>query len=296
LNAHHRLLAALACVALAFPAASQGQSTRRGAPSSRSTDNGYPELTLKRELIVGGLGAGLLATGLLLPSSSRTVPAGGLDPSEISLGIDRHVVGNNGLTSNTASNWTRNGAMVLPFVLAFGLAQPGHRWDGFGPRTAVYVETMLFSQGVTMMGKVTGDRPRPFAYLPETDRPDDPSYDVTQDRTFRSMPSGHASSAFTGVGIAITEDLLSRPDAHWAERFAIGFLGGGLGGATAALRVTAGQHFPTDVMAGGAIGLATGIAVPLLHRGSRPMPSAKAWLEVLGGVAAGTMVGVVAGL
>jgi membrane-associated phospholipid phosphatase len=247
-------------------------------------------------LILTGLGAGLLTTGFLLPDSDRTVPAGGLDPTEISWGIDRHVVGNRGIRSNTASAWTRNAAMAMPFVLAFALAEPGHRWEGFGARTAVYAETLLFSQGVTVMGKAAWDRPRPFAYVPEAGRPDDPNYDVTQPRTFHSMPSGHSSSAWTGVGIAMTEELLSRPDAHWAERFAVGFVGGGLAGATAALRLTAGQHFPTDVMAGGAIGLATGITIPLLHRGDEPMPPLKSWLQVLGGAAAGTVVGVVAGL
>jgi membrane-associated phospholipid phosphatase len=287
---------ALAVLTAAGPVAARAQVGPTDLGTPPATRTGYPELHLKRELIISGLGAGLFATGLLLPSSTRTVPAGGLDPAEISLGIDRHVVGNTGLTSNTASAWTRNTAMAMPFVLGFVLAEPGHRWDGFGPRTAVYAETLLFSQGVTLMGKEAWERARPYAYIPESERPDEPIYDVTQARTFRSMPSGHASSAWTGVGIAMTEELLSRPDAHWAERFAVGFVGGGLAGATAALRLTAGQHFPTDVIAGGGIGLVTGVTIPLLHRGDRPMPPLKSWLEVLGGTAAGTVVGVIAGL
>jgi len=282
-----RLLVALAVLTAAGPAAAGAQV----APAHE-----YPELHLERELIISGLGAGLLVGGFLLPSSSRIVPAGGLDPAEISLGIDRHVVGNTGITSNTASAWTRNAAMAMPFVLGFVLAEPGHRWEGFGPRTAVYAETLLFSQGLTVMGKTALERPRPYAYIPESERPDDPNYDVTRARTFHSMPSGHSSSAWTGVGIAMAEELLSRPDAHWAERFVVGFVGGGLAGATAALRLTAGQHFPTDVIAGGGIGLATGVTIPLLHRGNRPMPPLKSWLEVLGGAAAGTVVGVIAGL
>jgi membrane-associated phospholipid phosphatase len=291
-----RLLVALTVLTAVGPAAAGAQVRRTDSGAPSATRAGYPELSLKREIIVSGLGAGLFATGLLLPSSTRTVPAGGLDPAEISLGIDRHVVGNKGIRSNTASAWTRNTAMAMSFVLGFVLAEPGHRWDGFGPRTAVYAETLLFSQGVTLMGKAAGERPRPYAYMPESERPDDPIYDVTQARTFRSMPSGHSSSAWTGAGIAMTEELLSRPNAHWAERFAVGFVGGGLAGATAALRLTAGQHFPTDVIAGSGIGLVTGVAIPLLHRGDRPMPPLKSWLEVLGGAAAGTVVGVIAGL
>jgi len=286
---------ALAVLTAAGPAAA-GAQVRRTDPGPEAAHGDFPELRLKRELILTGVGAALLTTGFLLPTSDRTVPAGGLDPAEISLGIDRHVVGNTGITSNTASAWTRNTAMAMPFVLGFVLAEPGHRWEGFGPRTAVYAETLLFSQGVTVIGKAAWERPRPYAYMPAADRPDDPNYDVTQARTFHSMPSGHASSAWTGVGIAMAEELISRPDAHWGERFAVGFVGGGLAGATAALRLTAGQHFPTDVIAGGGIGLVTGVTVPLLHRGARPMPRLKSWLEVLGGAAAGMVVGVIAGL
>lgn len=284
-----RLLLVLMLLGLAAPKAAHPQTV---LPEREA----YPELRLKRELVLTGVGAAILTTGLLLPTGNRTVPAGGLDPAEIALGIDRHVVGNTGTTSNTASAWTRDAAMAMPFVLAFALAEPGHRWEGFGPRTAVYAETMFFSMSVTLLGKEAWERPRPYAYTPASERPDDPIYDVTNARTFNSMPSGHSSSAWTGVGIAMTEELLSRPDAHWGERFAVGFVGGGLAGATAALRLTAGQHFPTDVIAGGGIGLATGVAVPLLHRGDRPMPPLKSWLEVLGGAAAGTVVGVIAGL
>jgi membrane-associated phospholipid phosphatase len=294
--ATRRLLVALAVCTAVGPAAAGAQVRRTDPATPPVAPNGYPELRLKRELIVSGMGAGLLVGGFLLPNSTRTVPTEGLDPAEISLGIDRDVVGNTGIDSNTASAWTRDAAMALPFVLAFALAEPGHRWDGFGPRTAVYAETLLFSQGVTLVGKAAWERPRPFAYLPAAERPDDPNYDVTEARTFHSMPSGHSSSAWTGVGIALTEELLSRPDAHWAERFAVGFVGGGLAGATAALRLTAGQHFPTDVIAGSGIGLVTGVTIPLLHRGDRPIPPLKSWLQVLGGTAAGTVVGVIAGL
>jgi len=92
----------------------------------------------------------------------------------------------------------------------------------------------------------------------------------------------------------MTDYLLSRPDASWAERVGVGLVGGGLAGATSALRVTAGQHFPSDVIAGAGIGIVTGVAVPLLHRGGRPLPSSEALFEVLGGALVGTLIGVVA--
>ena len=90
----------------------------------------------------------------------------------------------------------------------------------------------------------------------------------------------------------MTEHLLLRPDASWVERVGIGFLGGTVASATSALRVESGQHFPTDVIAGAGIGIATGVAVPLLHRGALPMPSSNAWLQMIGGSLAGALTGV----
>ena len=51
-----------------------------------------------------------------------------------------------------------------------------------------------------------------------------------------------------------------------------------LASATAALRVAAGEHFPTDVIVGAAAGSAVGAAVPLLHdHGARAGPGTLAW-------------------
>lgn len=252
----------------------------------------YPDLQTRREILVSGIGAGLLVTGGLLPVHERAVPPQGLDPADIRWGIDRRIVGHRSLDARRASNWTRDAALAFPLVLAFTSGAPGQRWRSFGTRGIVYAETLLLSQGETLLAKTAWGRPRPYAYLAEDERPDDPAYDVSQGRTFRSMPSGHSSSAWTAATIATTENLLGRPGASWAERALVGFVGGGLAGATSQLRVTAGQHFPTDVVAGAGVGIVTGIAVPLLHRDGRPVPSAKAWLEAMGGTLTGALLGV----
>ena len=163
----------------------------------------------------------------------------------------------------------------------------------FGSSTLVYAETFLVSQGITRLAKSTLGRARPYAYLPAISRPNEASYDVSRDRTFRSMPSGHSASAWTGAAFGLTEHLLRRPDASPLERVGVGFLGGALAGATSTLRVAAGQHFPSDVVVGAGIGILTGVTVPLLHRGGRPLPTSSAWLQAAGGVVAGTFFGVV---
>jgi membrane-associated phospholipid phosphatase len=263
-----------------------------GAPAGGSTAVVQPELKLRRELVLTGLAAGMLVTGHLLSVDTRPVPVQGLDPAEIGWSRDRNTVGNRSVSAGTASDWTRNSALAFPAIVVWVTGRPGNRLGGFKTRATEYFETLLVSQGPTVLGKSIWSRPRPYAYLPEAQRPDNALYDVTTSHAFSSMPSGHSSSAWTGASLAMTEELLSRPDASWVERVGVGFVGGGLAGATAALRVEAGQHFPSDVLAGAGVGIATGIAVPLLHRGDRPMPSTKAWLETWGGALAGTVVGV----
>lgn len=234
----------------------------------------------------------MLITGALIPVDERPIPPEGLNPSGIVWGQDRGIVGNRSPAANTASDWTRNSALVFPIVLVALINEPGNLFAGFRARSTEYVETLLMSQGPTLLGKSLIGRARPYAYLPADQRPEDGSYDVTKSGTFASMPSGHSSSAWTGAALGMTEELLSRPRASWLERVGIGLVGGGLAGATSTLRVEAGQHFPSDVIAGAGVGIVTGVGVPLLHRDGRPMPSAKAWMEMLGGAVVGTVVGV----
>ena len=149
----------------------------------------------------------------------------------------------------------------------------------------------MISQGLTRLGKGAFGRPRPYAYQSVDARSNASAYDASKAGTFHSMPSGHSSSAWTGAAVAMTEHLLHRPDAGWLERAGVGFLGGALAGATSVLRVAAGQHFPSGVLVGAGIGIATGVAVPLLHRGEQPLPSFSSWAQSAGGSLAGVVVG-----
>jgi membrane-associated phospholipid phosphatase len=293
-----RLLGPLVLVTLFLgqPAVGQAQAIRMdgtsGPAATEAEAPGYPRLSLRRELIVSVVGGGLLAWGARSVSEPPVVPSGGFDPDDIGWGADRAVIGNTDVHADELSDWTRNIAMVFPFVMMLSTADPDARWSEVGARSVVYAEAMATSLGLALVGKTGWRRARPFAYLPIQERPDDPAYGVTRSRAFRSMPSGHSSSAWTGASLAMTEHLLLRPEAGSWERLGVGFVGGAFAGATGALRVAAGQHFPSDVLAGAGVGISTGVILPLVHRGRTPLPRPRAWLEMFGGALGGALVGV----
>ena len=252
----------------------------------------YPVWETTREVALTSVGGAALFTGLLIPIDVRNVPASGFDPATINFSMDRRIIGNADLDAANASDWTRNAAFLMPLTLAAFIGPDGQRRPDLGRRTLIYGEAFLLSMGLTALGKSAFSRPRPFTYLSDDERPVDDYYDPTAKRAFVSMPSGHASSAWTAVGLGAAEFMLYEPAASGWARGAVGFVGGALAGSTAALRVHAGQHFPSDVIVGSLLGLGSGVAVPILHRGDIAMPTTRAWLETSGGMVAGALAGI----
>ena len=286
-----RVAVGLLFPALCLPTAARGQIAPSADSPAIEPALSYPDLRKEREITLSGVGAGLLVTGLLLPTNYPQVPPQGFDPGEITWSVDRKIVGNHSRGADVTGDWTRDASLLFPLALALAMGQEGERWHGFGRSSVVYAETILMSQGLTWLGKVVVGRARPFSYLPASQRPNAPSYDVSTERTFASMPSGHSSSAWAGAALGMTTHLLQRPQASWVERAGVGFLGGVLAGTTSALRVEAGQHFPSDVLVGAGIGIVSGVAVPLLHRGEQQIRT-DAVLQMVGGGLAGTFLGV----
>lgn len=124
---------------------------------------------------------------------------------------------------------------------------------------AVAVQAVLATSAVSVLAMMAVRRPRPFVYGEEA--PLEARLDGNAGLAF---PSGHTANAFAAT-LAVFQTLrLRHPDSPWIW-FA---LGGGcmLAGAVGVSRVVAGDHFPSDVIAGAGLGAAIGWAVPELHR------------------------------
>jgi membrane-associated phospholipid phosphatase len=114
---------------------------------------------------------------------------------------------------------------------------------------------------LNQMVKFTVRRPRPVVY---DIAPGDPEIDVPGN--YLSFYSGHASTAFATGMFYATTFALRHPDSR-AGGWVYGAAAAGAS-SVALLRVLAGEHFPSDVIAAAAVGSAVGLVLPRLHRRS----------------------------
>lgn len=117
-------------------------------------------------------------------------------------------------------------------------------------KDAVYVgSSVVEAVAITYGMKYLFDRKRPYEKYPDLIHP----YDTENTPSF---PSGHAAAAFslaTSMSIKYPKWYVIAPSAIWA--FSVGFA-----------RMNEGVHYPSDVMAGAAIGVGCAFANIYLNR------------------------------
>jgi len=169
-------------------------------------------------------------------------------------GVDRSSVGPLRGTASALSFATL-GAEAALGTLFLAATRRGQGTAPFVEDATVIAEAVSLTSAATEWAKVLFDRPRPFRYVTTATAP--PTSDDT-----RSMPSSHTSLAFAAA--AAYASVLHRRGLASRYKLQIGALFA-CAAATGVLRVAAHQHFPTDVVAGAALGFAVGWAVPALH-------------------------------
>jgi len=222
----------------------------------------------------------LLGGGLALFIGGRIAKAnvGGpacfpCDPDALN-GLDRRTLGYKSDGARIASDLVRDSVLVLAVggdLLDIAVVRGRLRLPEAAADMVVLTEVFLLNDGLTSVVKTAVRRPRPDAYRPDRD----PGAGEDS-RDAQSFYSGHTSFAFA-LGTAATVTYWRRHPRAPARWIVAGAYFA-LASATAALRVAAGQHFPTDVIAGAAAGTAVGATVPLLHdHGARAGPGTIAW-------------------
>jgi membrane-associated phospholipid phosphatase len=172
------------------------------------------------------------------------------DPASLP-GVDRWALRPVSATAATASNLLLVGvAGSAAFLSVHGLAGAQARGNA-----AVLANSLAWTAATTEWLKVIVRRKRPVLYT------GDATAAAADKENQESLPSGHASVAFAA---ATTYWVLARRERlPHRTRNTILLYAGAVG--VAALRVAAGKHFPTDVLAGAALGSGIGWVVPTIH-------------------------------
>jgi len=127
----------------------------------------------------------------------------------------------------------------------------------------MYAEALSFTVAMTNVVKMAVRRPRPIAYI-EANAHKGEDYSNTSTDSALSFFSGHA--AITSTISATATYLAFARSPHTARPWITLLAGVGLTTFVSIERVRAGQHFPTDVIAGSIAGAGMGLVVPHLHR------------------------------
>jgi membrane-associated phospholipid phosphatase len=164
---------------------------------------------------------------------------------------DRPFAGSWNKNAYLASNFLMT-AGALPLILGVG--------ENFGVQALMLYEVLALQGGLQLMVRSLKIWPRPFMLGSEGGKErENPS-------TAGSFYSGHTSAAFSlAVFTGIWFD-----NVYSGSRWSKWVWGGGLSVAAliGILRMAGGMHYPSDVLAGAAIGSLIGWMVPTLHKHS----------------------------
>ena len=217
------------------------------APAFRFDVRAWPDAA------VLGSGAAAALVPVLWPSAFPTATCAPCNPSHL-WSLDRSTVGPLRKAPDVISSATL-GAEAALGVLFLASSRRGQGTAAFAEDATVIAEAMVLTSAATEWTKVLFHRPRPFLYLPTSTGPSSAD-------DGRSFPSGHTSMAFAAA--AAYASVLHRRGLAGRDKLQIGAMFAAAT-ATGILRVVAHRHFPTDVVAGAALGFAIGWTVPALH-------------------------------
>ncbi len=174
-------------------------------------------------------------------------------------GFDRWAAGVSSASADATSNYLFYGLIPAPLLLA-GI--DGRMRKDFWKISALYIESMAITGTLYTGATYFVDRYRPEAY--------DESLSVDQ-RTNGNYRNAFFAGHVANVGTIsfFTAKLFHdyHPDNPW--RWAVWGGAAAATGVTAYYRHIAGKHFPSDIVLGTAVGVASGILVPQLHKKRR---------------------------
>ncbi len=184
-----------------------------------------------------------------------------LDPMDIN-SFDR------GATKNYSESFSKGSDILVYGAAATSIAvsammplvaKSDNFWKEAGTLAAIWLETNMLTLGVAEVVKISARRIRPYAYNDQV--PLESKLGPEGKKSFFSR-----STSITATNMFFAAKVFSdyHPESRWRP------VAWGVAAAVPALtgymRVKAGMHFPTDVIAGYAFGALVGYFIPHLHK------------------------------
>ena len=219
------------------------------------------QLDLKREVSLLSIGAGLSATGHLIEADMPGLTATDVERQLLGNNInflDRGAIRQRSESFRVLSDDLLKGALFVPAVTL--LSKPMRKKPLV--LATMFAETMLINEGLTKVIKVSVRRNRPFTF--------NPSFEMdskTNNNARQSFISGHTSN--TAAASFFTAKVFHDLYPNSKLRPFVWGLAAAVPALTGYSRYRAGKHFPTDIIAGYAVGATLGILIPQTHKGGR---------------------------
>ncbi|MBK9018291.1 MAG: phosphatase PAP2 family protein [Saprospiraceae bacterium] len=216
------------------------------------------QLKAGREIGLYSIGLGVAGSGYYFHTKVTPLTAmqiGELRAEGLST-FERWVTTRRSVRSHKTSNVLLHSSNLFPVVLT--LADKTMRKDA-STIGVLYSQAALINLGLTALVKTTVKRPRPYVYQSELTIEERMTTSARQ-----SFWSGHTSQTATMCFLTARLYADYHPNSKW--RPVMWSAAATIPAATGILRMTAGKHFPTDVLAGYVTGAAIGFFLPRLHR------------------------------
>lgn len=202
-------------------------------------------------------GIGLNVLGLVLVQNKDELSLEELNnlSEEDIWGIDRWAAGNFSERANSDSYIPMYGAFALPFTLLLNKNERSHA----GQISVLFIETMATTGALFTITAGLVEKSRPLVYNPSLSNETRMANDEQ-----RSFFAGHtaATAAATFFAAKVYNDF--NPDSPYKP--VVWGMAAAIPATVGYLRIRAGKHFLTDNLIGFAVGAASGILIPEIHK------------------------------
>ena len=207
---------------------------------------------LNRDIAIGTLALGVSIAPFFMNNQGELIPTE-LNKDDIN-SFDRTLMFSYNRPLAILSGVPLYGLLILPIIYVSRSFTDKDVWLTYG---LMYAQSALLVYGTSEILKRSIGRYRPYNYFGDIPSGFENDY-------YKSFLSRHTAFAFMSASFLTTAFFAEEPESSWKIPVMLGSYT--LATGVAALRISSGMHFLTDVLAGAALGTFFGWVIPTLNK------------------------------